>query len=234
MKKTALVTGASSGIGYEVTKELANQGIQVTGIARRNDKLNQLKKENPLIHTLSLDLSKPNSYTTLKTNLQNTSTLDYIVHCAGQAGPFAPLTQININELNKSLALDVQTPVLLLQHLYEHLKKTRLLFIGSYSAKQPRQNWAVYSIAKAAQLMLARCLEKEDHPIQVGILYPGAVYSDIYNSAVSQSPKTFPDQPEFQEFIDNNTVKTAKQAAKQCIQFLIESSDEVFHQSIML
>ena len=52
--------------------------------------------------------------------------------------------------------------------------------------------------------MLARCLEKEDHPIQVGILYPGAVYSDIYNSAVSQSPKTFPDQPAFQEFIDNN------------------------------
>lgn len=81
-------------------------------------------------------------------------------------------------------------------------------------------------------MMLAQCLEKEEKAIQTGIIYPGAVSTAIYNKAVSQSPKTFPDQPIYQAFIDNNTVKTASQAAKECVSFLLNSSDIQFNKSV--
>jgi short-subunit dehydrogenase len=76
---------------------------------------------------------------------------------------------------------------------------THVLVIGSYSAKEARHNWGTYSIGKAAQEMIVNDLKKESkNGLNVSLYYPGAVDTDIYNSALSQSKDNFPDQAIYQ------------------------------------
>ena len=138
------------------------------------------------------------------------------------------LLNIPLEDLEQAFALDVVAPLKLLQSLSSRLHKTRILFIGSYSSQTPRSHWSVYSIGKEAQLIAARCLKKETENLKVGIFYPGAVQTDIFQSAVSKSIDEIPDQPDYQHFVDTNTVKTPIEAAKQICDFLVKSSDDEF------
>ena len=228
MKKQAIVTGASSGIGYATALQLAQSSIQVLGVARREEELKQLEQEHQNIHTIAVDLLEDQAYKKISQYYKKIKKIDYIVISAGQAGPFMPLLDIDLINIKETLSLDILSPLLLTQALSNYFNQTRLLFIGSYSAQIPRHNWGVYSIGKAAQLMMARCLQKENQRLQVGIFLPGAVQTAIYNSAVSKTTDVFPDQPAYQHFIDTNTVKTPEECAANICEFLINSSDDAF------
>ena len=88
MTKHAIVTGASSGIGYAMSLELARESIQVLGISRRENNLRKLKQENNLIETFPLDVTIPNSYSQMHIHNSTVKNFDYIIICAGQPGPF--------------------------------------------------------------------------------------------------------------------------------------------------
>ena len=62
MKKQAIVTGASSGIGYATALQLAQSSIQVLGVARREEELKQLEQEHQNIHTIAVDLLEDQAY----------------------------------------------------------------------------------------------------------------------------------------------------------------------------
>ena len=85
----ALITGASSGIGYELTKLFAKDGHNIILVARRHDRLEQLANDlknkykiNPII--LNKDLSDPNSAMEIYDSLKkNNIAIDYLVNNAG-------------------------------------------------------------------------------------------------------------------------------------------------------
>tara|TARA_B100000959_G_scaffold146189_1_gene153539 strand:- start:772 stop:1188 length:417 start_codon:yes stop_codon:yes gene_type:complete len=135
--KYALITGVSSGIGKAIAVELSQLNINVIGIARRHTDLNK-KQQN--INTIEADLTKNESFDTIPEKINKIESIDYVIHCAGQAGEFGALLDINPTEISHSVELDVIAPIKLLQTIKQKLSNARILFIGSYSATQARHN----------------------------------------------------------------------------------------------
>ena len=92
MKHTALITGASSGIGKEFSKIHAEKGGDLIVIARSEDKLNELKKELEAkykinVFVISKDLTKPNAAKEIYEEVQNAGLkVDYLINNAGFGG----------------------------------------------------------------------------------------------------------------------------------------------------
>ena len=95
--KTALVTGASSGIGEELARRFADAGHDLVLVARSADKLQTLARELQAQHgiktlVLAVDLTEPQAPGRLATSLRRRSRVpDVLVNCAGvlAQGPFA-------------------------------------------------------------------------------------------------------------------------------------------------
>ena len=107
MKKTALITGASSGIGKEFAKIHAEKGGNLVIIARSEDKLNELKKELQTKHNTSVvvivkDLTEVNAPKEIYEQLKSASIkIDYLINNAG----FGGLGRFDKRELDDDISM---------------------------------------------------------------------------------------------------------------------------------
>jgi len=84
VKKVALVTGASAGLGVEFARQLSNRGHRLVLAARRKEQLEELAAELGNARAVVMDLSKPNAATKLMADLEaNGETADLLVNNAG-------------------------------------------------------------------------------------------------------------------------------------------------------
>ncbi len=123
MEKVALVTGASSGIGKMVARELKDAGFQVYAAARRVDHMNDLKGDG--IVPVSLDLTKDDSiYACVKQVLTAAGRIDVLVNNAGYGSYGAiedvPLEegrrQFEVNLFGMARLIQLITPTMREQH----------------------------------------------------------------------------------------------------------------------
>ena len=93
MSRTALITGASAGLGAEFAQQLAADGWNLVLVARRAEKLDELAqtlidKHNIKVTTLSMDLADPSAPSAIETQLREADvTVDFLVNNAGSGGP---------------------------------------------------------------------------------------------------------------------------------------------------
>lgn len=182
-QETVLVTGASSGIGWELAKLFAADGSELILVARSEEKLNGLaqelkEKHGTTSHVIPLDLSVPGSAMELVEKIREAGLqVDVLVNNAGfgQMGLFEkiPLERhTNMCELN----------MVTLTHLtWVYLKEMKernsgaILNIGSTAAYQPGPNSAVYYATKAYVLSFSEALSAElwGTNVSVTCLCPG-------------------------------------------------------------
>ena len=94
MKKVALVTGASSGLGVDFARQLSNRGHRLVLAARRKERLDELAKELGKARAVAIDLSKAGAAAKLIADIEaNGETVDLLVNNAGFGliGRFAEL-----------------------------------------------------------------------------------------------------------------------------------------------
>ncbi|MGL5415074.1 MAG: SDR family NAD(P)-dependent oxidoreductase [Clostridium sp.] len=105
MKKIALITGASSGIGYETALELKNKGFVVYGAARRLDRLNKLKENG--IKVLELDVTKEESMKNCVSEiLKKEGRIDVLVNNAGY-GSFGAIEDVSMDEARRQIEVNI-------------------------------------------------------------------------------------------------------------------------------
>jgi len=182
---TAVVTGASSGIGLELARLLARDGYDLVLVARSVDKLDRLGAELAVQHrirarSVGADLASPDAPGAIAEMLKQAAVqVEVLVNDAGYgtSGPFAT------TDLRTELDL-LQVNVVALTHLTKLLlpamlagKRGRILNVASTAAFQPGPLMAVYYASKAYVLSFSEALAEElsGSGVTVTTLCPGPV-----------------------------------------------------------
>lgn len=181
-RPTALVTGASSGIGLDLARELAKNGHDVVLVARTASRLQgvaaELQKSGVTAQVIAADLSRPSEAEEIVSELKRRNLeIDVLVNNAGYGltGPFAE------NDLQRELGM-IQVNVVALTHLTKLLlrpmvarRRGRILNVASTAAFQPGPLMAVYYATKAYVLSFSEALADElrNSGVTVTTLCPG-------------------------------------------------------------
>lgn len=192
--KTALITGASSGIGQELTRLFARDGYNLVLIGRNQESLNQLASNfynqyGTQTTLLNKDLSNPNAPEEIYAETQQQGIqVDVLVNDAGfgEYGQFATET-----DLQKELTI-IQVNATALVHLTKlYLKEMvnrndgKILMLGSEVSVIPNPMMAVYGATKAFIKSFSEAVRNEinDTNVTITVLMPGATNTNFFKVA---------------------------------------------------
>ncbi|WP_121810262.1 SDR family NAD(P)-dependent oxidoreductase [Mucilaginibacter kameinonensis] len=191
-RKTALITGGTSGIGKELAKLFAKDNYNLIIVARDQAELdstkNELQKFGITVKTIAKDLSDMEQAKTLCSDV--TEKVDVLVNDAGQ-GVYGLFKD---NELEKELGiihLNICATVILTKHFVQQMAERgegKILNLGSVAGKLPGPWQAVYHATKAFVLSFTTAIREElkDSGITFTALMPGATATDFFNKAGMQ------------------------------------------------
>jgi len=201
MSRTALITGASSGIGKELAYIHAEQGGNLIIVARRADKLNELKsdiesKHSVKVATFTKDLSVQGSGKELFEELTNAGLqVDYLINNAGFGlrGKFQDLAwdrQLQMMNLNM-VALSELTYYFLPDMIKRNSGK--ILNTSSTASFMPGPLQAVYFATKAYATFFGNALAEELHDTNISVttLMPGATETEFAQTADMEKTDLF-------------------------------------------
>lgn len=189
MTTTALITGASSGIGAIYADRLAARGHDLLLVARRADRLTALatdlqQRYGVQVDTLVADLSQPEGIARVEAVLRENTAIDLLVNNAGAANlaPFLSSTaeqHETINTLNTTALMRLTLAVL--PRFVENDHGT-IINIASVLAFHARAGSAVYSATKAWVLNFTRGLQEEfaDSHVRIQAVLPAATATEIW------------------------------------------------------
>jgi len=194
--KKVLITGASAGIGYALSKELVKRGSEVIVTARRKDRLEtlaqEIEKTGGKAHIFVEDLSIPESGKKLYDQIKSAGlNIDILINNAGY-GRFGELTSNARDDYSKMLQLNVIT-LTDLCHLYIPDMITQggggIINVGSMASLSPIPYASVYSSSKAYVLMFSEAIryEYQEKGIKVMALLPGGTESEFARVATEKS-----------------------------------------------
>jgi short-subunit dehydrogenase len=192
-KGTALVTGATSGLGYDFASILAQKGYNLFLASRNEEKLNEIKtgfeKDYGIsVVTLAIDLAKSGSAQKLYEETANQNIeIDVLVNNAG-FGVQGEHVDLEINKVQGMIQLNIATLTELCLFFGKDMKQKRkghILNIASTAAYQPDPYLATYGASKSYVLNFSEALAKEmeDYQVVVTCLCPGATDTNFFNYA---------------------------------------------------
>jgi NADP-dependent 3-hydroxy acid dehydrogenase YdfG len=189
MNKVILVTGASSGIGEGIARELGARGAKVLMGARRTDRLDaiasDLRAEGAEVATAHLDVTDLGSMQDFaRTALNLWGRIDVLVNNAGIM-PLSPLSALKVQEWGRMVDVNIKgvlwgigavLPVM------ERQGEGQIINIGSIGALQVVPTAAVYCATKFAVRAISDGLRQESSAIRVTCVNPGVVESELASS----------------------------------------------------
>lgn len=191
MKHIAVITGASSGMGREFVRGIAQKEKgsldEIWVISRSEEKLNALRtlSEVPL-RVIPLDLTDPESYETYEAYLKEASPdIRILVNCAGY-GKFGKYDEIPLCEQLGMIDLNVKALVAVTQLSLPYMNRgAQIVEVDSLSAFQPVPYLNVYGSTKAFVLSYSRAMNVELRPrgIRVMAVSPGWVRTEFFDRA---------------------------------------------------
>ena len=180
--KCVLITGSSSGIGYEITSKLLALGAKVIGIARNHDKSNL---EHKSYITYNCDVSvRDKLEILLKHILKNHPQINCLISNAGY-GDFGPLENFSTLQIDNFVATNLTSHILITKLLLPHFKRNKIgdiIFIGSEAGLFGAKNGSLYCAAKFGLKGFSEALSKDvaNKNIRVSIINPGMVRTDFF------------------------------------------------------
>ena len=202
MKNYVLITGATSGIGYELTKLFAENRYNLILVARDESELQRVKLELSVkdisIVTLAKDLFIQQQVFDVYYEIQRRGlVVDVLVNNAGQ-GVYGLFEDTNIDRELNIINLNISALVVLTKCFLQDMVKRnsgKILNLASIASKSPGPWQAVYHGTKAFVLSFTEAIREElkDSAITVTALMPGVTDTDFFNKADMQDSKAIQD-----------------------------------------
>lgn len=176
MTNSALITGASRGIGLGIARRLAGQGYGLTVTARGRDRLDAVAADlraagAPDVVGIAADMSAPGTAQALaEAHAERFGALRALVLNAG-IGTAGPIAQFPMRRFDKTVAVNLTAPFALLQNCLPLLRKgaaenpqrgAKVIAVASITGVYAEANLAVYGATKAALMSLVETLNAEE------------------------------------------------------------------------
>ncbi len=199
--KVALVTGCSSGIGFETALELARNGFYTFATMRDTSKAdsikNKAKKENLSIEVLELDVDKINSIkNTVKKIISDKGQIDVLVNNAGY-GLFGCVEDVSIEDFKAQFETNFFGIISLIQEVVPAMRKQKsgvIVNVSSVAGKIGFPGSPAYISSKFALEGLSECMRYElgQFGVKTIIIEPGVIKTEFMKNMKSKSN---PDSP---------------------------------------
>lgn len=211
--KIALVTGATSGIGYEITKKLLELDYSVYAIGRDFSKIDI---ENENLNKVVCDLSKLDDLEKMLHSLKKVP-FDLIVNSAG-LGYFGLHEELNISKIKNMIAVNLQAPLIICQYFLRILKEKKgtIINVSSITAKKESPLGAAYSATKAGLSHFGLSLFEEirKYGVKVVTLHPDMTRTNFYDNIFFECAE------------DENSYITVWDLAKT-LEYILEQNENV-------
>lgn len=205
VSKYALITGATSGFGYEFALLFAEHGYNLILVARQQESLDNIGREiqgkyNTEIVTIAKDLFKPKAAEEVFLEVKDKGlVVDVLINDAGQ-GEYGKFAEYDLSRDLDIIQLNVVSLVTLTKYfLNDMLKRNegRILQVASILSKYPSPWMAVYGATKAFVLSFTEGLieELKDTGVTVTALIPGASDTDFFHKAGAENSVTYREEP---------------------------------------
>jgi NAD(P)-dependent dehydrogenase (short-subunit alcohol dehydrogenase family) len=185
--KTALVTGAGSGIGRAIARALVREGTEVIGAGRRSQPLEILAAEasGPGRFTPHVaDLGREPEVLRLAGRVRETGALSILVNNAGIAR-YAPVAEITTPDWDEMMAVNLRAPFLLVRELLPSMLREgagHVVMVGSVAGGKAFAGAGAYGASKAGLAGFTRVLREETRGtgVRVTLVLPGATGTPIW------------------------------------------------------
>lgn len=188
MKKTVLITGATSGIGKATAQILAKNNYKVIICGRRSDRLKELEKELSVfteVYSLVFDVRDKNAVLQNINSLPTEfSTIDVLINNAGNAHGLDPIQTGNLDDWDAMIDSNVKGLLYVSKAVMPKMierKSGHIINIGSTAAKEVYPNGNVYCGSKHAVDAITQGMRIDLNPfgIRVGGIHPGMVATEF-------------------------------------------------------
>ena len=184
--KIALITGATSGIGWATAERLAEAGAQLILCGRRTEKLEALAKAvggNPQLLTFDVR-DKAAVFQAVDSLPDAWKSIDLLVNNAGNAHGLDPVQTASLEDWDAMIDGNVKGLMYVTKAVLPHMiaaKKGQIINLGSIAGKEVYPNGSVYCSSKAAVDFFTRGLRIDLNPlgIRVGAIHPGLVETEF-------------------------------------------------------
>ncbi len=229
--RTAIVTGASSGIGRVTALALAGPGIRVAAVARRLDLLEGLAKQaptsSPPILPIQADVTDGEQVAAAVTKIQQAfGQIDVLINNAG-VEITGPIDQVSDEVLDSTLDVNLKGAILFTRAVVPAMRSQQsglIINIASTAGQRGFADDAVYCAAKYGVVGFSDALNEElrRYGIRVCCISPGAVNTDLAKNTWSP-----PDDPYRPYYLQADDVARA-------IEFVVQQSPLVTIESIVM
>lgn len=187
-KKTALITGATSGIGKATAQIFAENGIRLILCGRRQERLAKLKRElqeQTIVTTLCFDVREKDAVFNAIADLPaDFSEIDILINNAGNAHGLDPMQTGSIDDWDAMIDINVKGLLYVSKAIIPKMIKNEsghIINIGSTAGKEVYPNGNVYCASKHAvdAINKAMRIDLNTHGIRVGAVHPGLVETEF-------------------------------------------------------
>lgn len=169
VKKTALITGGTSGLGYELVKQFLEKGWNVGTFGRRTEKIAELNEQFGGINffAMTCDLTVSNQIDNFLEEAYNKfQSVEVLILNGGKLGktPLEPLKRLNLIDFRDVYETNVFANVSLIKKVIgkQKTRKLKIVHVTSDAGVTPYSNWSPYGSSKAAMDMVIRILNEEE------------------------------------------------------------------------
>jgi 3-oxoacyl-[acyl-carrier protein] reductase len=182
--RTALVTGASRGIGRAIALELARAGARIVAVGRNAERLEETRRQVEAIGgacgVLAADIRERGWLDRLD---ERAAAVDVLVNNAATFAPYGPIEELAEADLERVIQTVLVAPILLVRHVLAGMKERgfgRIVNLGTVAAETGATGQAAYTAAKAGLIGLTRSVAAEAAPwgVTCNLVQPGLIATE--------------------------------------------------------
>ena len=187
-EKTAIITGATSGIGRAVAVKFAAEGSRVAAIGRNRKNLdalqNEIEQAGGIVKTIRADVTdESDAQKIVETTVENFRQIDILINAAGIIGN-GTIENTALNDWDEMMNVNLRSVFALMQKTIPFLEKTKgnIVNVSSVAGLRSFPGVLAYCVSKAGIDQLTRCASLELAPkqIRVNAVNPGVVVTELH------------------------------------------------------